>query len=166
MYQKIKKEQVVLKKENENQIRRRKGIKAKFIIKKVKKNKLFAGLFTDKQLKNINILKHPISIVVLIKNHWIAIYISSKIIILFDSLSQIFHDDYVNIRHFLQKHSIDKQIITSPVLQSSNSDICGLYVIYFVNEIHNNSFCDLMKPFSDNLFANDKFICNYAMDYF
>ena len=160
---------VVEKKRNKNQqinqkIQKRniKRLNADGIIKKIKENDCFAGIVEDKKLQYMNILKSPITIVILIVDHWIAVHISNKHLIVFDSLCRLFEENYMNIRRFIKKHMINRQLIITPVLQNATDNSCGYFVTYFVKEVCYKPFTDLMKPFT----ADSNHNVDYVLDYY
>ena len=138
------------------------ALNAENIINLVQDVPHFSGIFTDKMLKYINIIKYPITIIVNINNHWLTMYLSEKEIEIYDTLCGIFSKEYKNIHQFISNHMQNKKLYILPVVQPDDSNICGYYSAYFaIEKSQNNSFKSILCHFNSDLINNDFYINQY-----
>ena len=114
------------------------GLMAEEIRRSLKGDKFFGGIIYYSDLDKIIVKTHPISFVVYYRSHWFAIYISQTHIEIFDSIALIWSDPPDEFIKFLCRNS-NKRIKFNTQLQGCDSNICGLYVIFFVKM--NTPFC-------------------------
>lgn len=159
----------------------RRNSKTKEKIKKAKKRPLsgrdltdllqnqreFIGVCASDQICNLKLHQFPCYFIINIaessisNGHWIAIRISKSHVEIFDSLGC----NPANWGHyprtllsFLQCYSYSHKFELSPVLQSSQSNMCGLYCVFFIVYRCNFSFSCLLDKFTQNLNKNDKIL--------
>lgn len=99
--------------------------------------------------------------------HWIAVYMDFKNVVYFvDSLRLEFvlHDHYVS--SFLKYNNIPFVKTLNFPIQPINSNLCGLYCIYFLKGFYNNlSFTMLVDVFETKkeLYVNDFIVSTYIL---
>ena len=82
----------------------------------------FGGIYKLDQLKYMKIISLPVSLIILAQQHWISIYISSKLIEVMDSLGFIGSANlHKSLRRFLRVHLCGKDLSITPRLQSLDS---------------------------------------------
>ena len=125
---------------------RKKNPSAAELEKELGNIKHFGGIFSSKQLKNIIILKYPITLLVIVKKHWIVIYIDQRTIEVYDSLMNICEYDQVLL--FIKNNIHSKELKLFPKIQADNNLDCAFFAKYFIKAKANLiSFDDLLKIF-------------------
>lgn len=128
----------------------------------------FAGCFAADELDHMN-FKSPCFIIVNLDKrtmsgtHWIALGVFANKIEIFDPLGfDIFSWPKIScdLLHFLHKYSFTRRILISKRIQPKNSNLCGLYCIYYVMSRKNHSFKTVQSVFSSRLALNDSIITN------
>ena len=94
-------------------------------------------------------------------SHWLALFkINDNTLEFFDSfgLPEEFYG--LKSRHpFLLKYKINYR---NKQIQSINSDICGLYAIYYLeNRVRGHSLNAIFDRFGEDYYSNDKIIINH-----
>lgn len=135
------------------------AISADEIIRKLKDEINFGGIFYDTQLSQLTIQKYPVYIIVFVNDHWLMIYFNSDQIEIYDSLCNIFLAEYKYIRKFILNNMLSKAIFMLPQVQSNNSNTCGYFItVISILKSRNVSFQKILSMFSNNLPKNDKVI--------
>lgn len=117
------------------------------------KSKHFGGIFRDIQLQNIIILKYPVALLVIVKRHWLVLYIDRQAIEIYDSLMNICR--YENVLRFLRNNLTNKICKMFPKIQSSDNGDCALFAIFFVQaKSRGKKFESLLKMFRCNFKYN------------
>ena len=133
----------------------------------LKKSDNFVGTFSSDQLSNLVIRSFPCFIVVntapnLVDfGHWLAIRIDKFNIEIFDSFGgdpNKWGKNSTNLVKFLKYSSRGKNILVSPVLQTSTSQMCGYFSIYFILARKYLNFKQIISPFSLDLKLNDTIV--------
>ena len=117
----------------------------------------FVGIFDLKKLKNLKIVSYPCSLILLIDEHWISFYLTNETIEIMDSMGYFSSKNIPNVLQiFLSSHLLGKKLISTPQLQSDDSNLCALYSICFLyyRSLSCGSLCDFCKLFSTNLTEN------------
>ena len=128
----------------------------------LRNSKNFGGIFTDKQLKNIIILKYPVILLVIVKNHWLVLYLDKSTIELYDSLMNIC--EYSHVLKFIRNNSFDKQLKIFPKVQADNNTDCSFFAMFFIKAKTNKIlFDELLSMFSCN-FKNNADIVRTAFN--
>ena len=117
----------------------------------------FLGVFASDELKHLKIIEYPVSLIANLDtyqsdgSHWVAIRISNSKIELFDSLG-FYPDGWSRfpseIINFLKTHTALRKLSISPLFQSPNTHLCGLYCIYFILFRRIASFSVVCSKFS------------------
>ena len=119
----------------------------------------FGAIFSSKQLKNIIILKYPITLLVIVKKHWIVIYIDQRTIEVYDSLMNICEYDQVLL--FIKNNIHSKELKLFPKIQADNNLDCAFFAKFFIKAKANLlSFEDLLKIFGCDFKYNATIVRN------
>ena len=128
----------------------------------------FVGCFASDELSH-HIFKSPCFIIVNLDernmsgSHWIAIGLFANKLEIFDPLGfDIFAWPTLpcDLLYFLHKYSFSRRVLVSKRIQSNDSQLCGLYCIYYVLSRQNHSFQNLQSLFSSNISLNDSILLN------
>ena len=123
----------------------------------------FGGIFRLSQLKHVKILSFPVSLIILLDDHWISIYLSNKSIEIMDSAG-ILNDKYMpkSLRRFLRVHIYSKRFSITPQLQKYGSSVCGKFASVFIyyKTITGRSLCEFSKIFTSDFDINCLIINN------
>ena len=144
--------------------------KSKFVAKKRKKNpnaeelekelrniENFGGIFTSTQLKNIIILKYPVILLVIVKRHWIVLYLHESAFELYDSLMNVC--EYNEVLQFIKNNSFCKQLKIFPKVQADDNFDCAFYATFFIKAKANKiSFEELLGWFSCDFEQNSEMV--------
>ena len=145
------------------------GFNEKIIQEILKCQHSFAGCYSADELNNL-IVKSPCFIIVNLDDrnmkgsHWLAIGCFDKKLEIFDPLGfNIFAWPRLpcSLLHFLHKYSFSRQIKISKRLQSTKSNLCGLYCIFYVMNRRFKSFESLQSVFSSQLSLNDSILAKF-----
>ena len=123
----------------------------------------FGGIYRLGQLNRVKILGFPVSIIVLVYGHWIAIYMDYKNVEIMDSSGYFGTKGLdVTLCRFLSHHINNKNFKLTPKLQSENSADCGLYSLSFLyfRGITGRTLCEFCKLFSSDFKTNSETIKN------
>jgi hypothetical protein len=138
------------------------GIEILSIVQKLDRNKIFRGVFPSDKLPKRKLKKLPAAFVVNLDSsekkgsHWIGIFVDQK-------RKGYYFDSYgcnpnvEGIINFL-RYQCKKIEIFQHQLQSTNTKVCGSYVIFFLLTMMIDKSTDFAKYFSRNTFINDLFI--------
>ena len=98
--------------------------------------------------------------------HWCSFYFpSAHIVEYFDSYGKSI--DYYNKYFPKYVTSFSKVTMNSKQLQSSNSDVCGMYALFFLlHRLNSIRFSNIVNMFSSNTYFNDEFVYNYISNVF
>ena len=133
----------------------------------------FIGVFSADQIHLVKLKQFPCYFVVNTSEsnvsfgHWIAIKCSRSRIEIFDSLGGKPNNwgNYPrDLLNFLTHYSFSHNFIISPELQSQESQLCGLYCIYFILFRSRKTFENLLKPFTSNFAVNDQIISDLLLN--
>ena len=122
------------------------------------------------QLSNIKFVQSPFIIIINIDysdqpgSHWLALRVGRELIEIFDSLgfeSKYFHHYPKSIIDFISRFKLGRTVLCTPVLQPTNSKLCGLYCIFYVINRQKSSFINCLSIFSSNLKQNDQLLLSY-----
>ena len=126
----------------------------------------FVGCFAADELNHLT-LKSPCFVIVNLAkrnttgSHWIAIGLFTNKIEIFDPLGfDLFAWPHLScdLLYFLHNYSFSRRVLISKRIQSNESNLCGLYCIYYVMTRKNHSFQTLQSLFSSNLKLNDSIL--------
>jgi len=143
------------------------GLSTKFLNKTFKNMDNFIGVFPLDGLERLSISNLPVKFIINLDlsnkpgSHWIGIYITDKIIEIYDSLgfkNSNWGCNPKRIKHFLRKYRNTHHFFITPQLQSKQSFLCGFYCIYFFIFRKKLSFNTCLDTFSSNLTTNDKLV--------
>ena len=127
----------------------------------------FGGIYKIEQLKYVKICSLPVSLVILVKRHWIGIHISEDKIEVIDSSGYINKTDmHKSLRTFLRVHILNKEFFCTPRLQPKQTRICGLFVIAFLTfkNLYKKSLCEFCQLLSSNLSLNYDILIKFLND--
>ena len=117
----------------------------------------FVGIFRLNMLPNLKLVSFPCSLIVLTQQHWISIFISNKSIEIMDSMGYLSNKKFSrSLRIFLSTHLLDKSLLTTPKLQSDDSNLCALYSVCFLyfRTLSCGNLCDFCALFTSSLTDN------------
>ena len=126
----------------------------------------FAGCYAANELENL-FIKTPCFIIVNLDDrqmngsHWIAIGCFQNKLEIFDPLGfdlSKWPRLPSSLLSFLHKYSFARKIKISKRLQSHNSNLCGLFCIFYVMNRPYKSFSRLQSVFSSHLRLNDSIL--------
>ena len=118
----------------------------------------FAGIITIQDIDKIRINEFPLSFIIFYNNHWTAIFVNLNQLEIMDSIHSTFESPCPEFINFLYQHK-DKKILINPMLQSANSNVCGLYCIQFIIEkSKKKSYQKILKNFTTSVILNDYII--------
>lgn len=134
------------------------------IFKSLNKYNCFIGVYPRDKLPKID--KIPSALIVNTDTsdkpgeHWIAIFVSEKETIYFDSFGlPPYHEDILN---FLQ-NTPGEISFNTVTLQSASADTCGQYCVLFVKmKCRGYTYEDLLAIFTRNTFVNDYMVKHLA----
>ena len=117
----------------------------------------FIGIFDISMMPNLKIVSYPCSLIILIQEHWISIFMSNQSIEIMDSMGYCSRENFSDdMRMFLSAHLIGKSLMITPKIQSDDSNLCALYSIcflYFRTFLCGN-LCDFCNLFTTDYSAN------------
>ena len=117
----------------------------------------FVGIFDIKTLPEIKLVSYPCSLIVLTNEHWISIFMNKNVIEIMDSMGYLATKTFSKyLRIFLSAHLVDKQLITTPQIQSDDSNLCALYSICFLyfRTFNCGNLCDFCQLFTSDYKTN------------
>ena len=97
-------------------------------------------------------------------SHWIAIVLKDQEFFFIDSYGRSFKDPMFTDQFrgaMSQLFARSKVICNNIMIQSFLGNTCGQYAVYFICEMVEKSFKNVLSVFTDNLKKNDKFVINY-----
>mgnify|MGYP000643852479 CR=1 FL=1 len=109
----------------------KKGLNAGDLEKSLKNDKYFAGIIKIEDLNKIVINSYPLSLIMLIRDHWVGLFITKNKIEIFDSAQLIWDDPPSEFIQFLCANASKKLAINKP-MQKNGSFLCGLFVLFFI----------------------------------
>ena len=138
----------------------KRGLNAEELRRSLRKNKYFAGIFDYTDLPKLIVNTYPTCFIIYYNQHWLAIYISLKSLEIFDSINAIWHEPPKEFIHFLCLHSNKKLRLNKPI-QSRYSNVCGLYVLFFIKmKSRGWRWKKILKFFNSKKIFNDKLMDN------
>ena len=117
----------------------------------------FVGIFDIKTLPEIKLVSYPCSLIVLTNEHWISIFMNQNVIEIMDSMGYLATKTFSKyLRIFLSAHLVGKRLITTPQIQSDDSNLCALYSICFLyfRTFKCGNLCDFCQLFTTDLNKN------------
>ena len=129
----------------------------------------FLGCFSEDQVTFISIRSFPVFFMVnvdsseFIGSHWIAIFLTSTTIEIFDPLGFKFHlwpRVPCKLLSFINLYASNRNLLVSKSIQSSSSILCGFYCIFFILSRQFFSFDSVQSFFSSKLYKNDTRLIN------
>ena len=143
------------------------GINSNDITTILKGTRNFIGVYAQDEIKNLSISKFPSYLIINLDSrfskgsHWLAVGIFRDHIEIFDSLGfNIFAWPKIpcHLLNFLLKFSVGRNVIVSKRLQSDESNMCGLYCIFFILAKISLRFSQIQRLFCSNFRQNDKIL--------
>ena len=142
--------------------RKMQGLSSKEIKKILNCSKSFVGCFASDQLSQLSISSYPVFLIVNTDKtkgrgkHWLALYITTCEIELFDSLGLI-HRNLLpkQILNFVHRFSVSRKLTCNRRIQPNNSILCGFYCIFFIILRQFTKFKSILSIFSGNQMRND-----------
>ena len=134
----------------------------------------FIGVFSADELHLLKLKQFPCYFIVntsesnISFGHWIAVKCSRTRIEIFDSLGGKpgnWGHYPKDLLKFLTHYSYSHNFVISPQLQSTDSQLCGLYCLYFILFRSRKPFDKLLRPFSSNFALNDLVISDLLLNY-
>ena len=125
----------------------------------------YIGAIFTKSFKKLLIKLDSFSMVVHCKFHWFCVYCTKETIEIFDPLGFLQKAKCLGKKFlsFLKVHINGKTLCCNPKIQSSSSNYCGLYVIFFIKmRDMGYSFRDVLRKFSKKYRQNDKIVKAYV----
>lgn len=129
----------------------------------------FLNVYARNELPN-SVPFYPCSLIIntdtnnLPGKHWIAIYVTKqKSAEYFDSFNQ---PPPLDVALWMNRFSWKWKRVTVYPIQSPLSLQCGGYVLYYVNERPVDSVKKLLRPFSKDCYANERYITEYVKSKF
>ena len=116
----------------------------------------FGGIFELSQLARIKLVSLPISLILLIDEHWIAIFVTEKSLEILDSSGFMrFAVKRKKIRSFLCPLIRYKSFTVSPQLQKDGTKSCGLFAVSFIymRTLTDISLCEFLTSFQSCSFC-------------
>ena len=125
------------------------------IEKMLKKCRNFIGIIDMSDLDKVSFVELPVSFVLFFNEHWIGVHLSKDRLEILDSTHQAFENPTSEFISFLYRNA-RKTIKINPVLQSSKTNVCGYYVVYFLKRKEESmKFSKIVSAFTNNLELND-----------
>jgi len=127
-------------------------------------SKTFLGIPKLKSFSHIKIKSNHFSVVLHCRQHWVAIYSTKKSFEIFDSLGFLNIKNCLgkNVLTFISTYASGKNIKCNHTVQSSKSNLCGLFCVYYITRRdQGHSFEKIMSSFSSNLNHNDSLVLNF-----
>ena len=134
----------------------------------------FVGVFAANEIQSLKVKRFPSFLIVNTSDsnfsygHWIALMITRTKIEIFDSLGgrpENWGNYPENILRFLIHYSFSHNFVISPQLQSIDSQLCGIYCIYYILFRRRKSFINLCRPFTYNFEQNDLIVSDLVLKY-
>lgn len=139
------------------------GLTSVFLNSILKKINNFVGVIPQDYLEKIRINSFPTSFVVnsdlsnQLGDHWLAVFITSDKIFIFDSLG--FHKHkWPFLLQFLTKYKKTHRFYQTPQVQQPFNYTCGFYCIYFLISCQYTNYKTYLSLFSGDFNRNDHII--------
>ena len=92
----------------------------------------FVGIYFARDLDKLAVLDFPSAFLIFHEQHWIALFIDTDLLEIFDPLGFITNKTLDSLHHFL-KIQLNKKILhCSPRIQSANSSNCGKFAVCYL----------------------------------
>ena len=130
----------------------------------------FIGCYAENEVADLNITSFPCSLIInldhdqLPGSHWVALYISTETLEIWDTLGFRVLDwprIPCNLLKFLHRHVLNRRVLITRRIQSQQSILCGYFCIYFIICRQFLSFKTLSSPFKSDFATNDKILLNF-----
>ena len=150
--------------------RSKQGLSTNFLNSVLKNIPHFIGVFPQDYLLNLEITSLPVKLVINLDlssqpgTHWLALSITDSRLEIFDSLgldSSTWSRKPIILLKFIEKLSKSRTILISPRLQSSYSNFCGVYSIFFLALCSRFTFHEICDLFSENFILNDMILTSF-----
>ena len=93
----------------------------------------FAGIYFARDLDKLALLDFPSAFLIFHDQHWIALYIDTDLIEIFDPLGFITNQTLESLHNFLKIQLHKKILHCSPRVQSANSSNCGKFTVCYLH---------------------------------
>ena len=131
------------------------GITGEELNDKLKTVHNYIGIIKISDLDKITFNDMPVTFVIHYNNHWIAIYLDRKNLEIMDSTHTVLETMPLQFINFIYNNQ-HKSIRVNPILQSTRTNVCGLYCVYFViSKSKNMNFSSIVSTFTDDVRLND-----------
>lgn len=131
----------------------------------LKQSKTYLGAVFVSSFKKILLKAQEYSLICYCKSQWFCIYSSKNTFEIFDpsgffKKAKDLNKKFIN---FLKTHIQSKILYCNPKIQSDNSEMCGLYIIFFIRmrEI-GYTFLDILRKFTKDYQKNDSLVKKYV----
>ena len=110
------------------------GLHRKYLIKRLLRHPTFCGVFEFKELRWRKFpRRYPLSLIILDDVHFTSLVISNpKTCFYFDSCGNETIEENVKLFNFVRSLGLKTIVYNAKQIQSSCSDKCGLYCLYFI----------------------------------
>ena len=156
----VKRKKFIAKKRKKSKLvakQRKKNPNAEELEKELRNIENFGGIFASTQLKDIIILKYPVIFLVIVKNHWIVLYLDKFTIEVYDSLMNIC--DYNEVLQFIRNNLFCKELKLFPKVQADDNLDCAFYATFFIKaKSKKMGFEKLLSLFNCNFEQNSKMV--------
>ena len=158
---------------------KREIIKTQKTLKGAKKSKInrmlsctpnFIGCFAENQLSDVVVTSFPCTMIINLDHdkmpgsHWVALHITQESLEIWDTLGfRILHWPRIpcTLLNFLHRMVVNRRLVVSKRIQSSQSILCGYFCIYFVICRPFMSLKSLSDIFTSRLTVNDKTLLKF-----
>ena len=158
---------------------KREIIKTQKTLKGAKKSKInrilsctpnFIGCYAENQLSDVVVTSFPCTMIINLDHdkmpgsHWVALHITQESLEIWDTLGfRILHWPRIpcTLLNFLHRMVVNRRLVVSKRIQSSQSILCGYFCIYFVICRPFMSLKSLSDIFTSRLTVNDKTLLKF-----
>ena len=158
---------------------KREIIKTQKTLKGAKKSKInrmlsctpnFIGCFAENQLSDVVVTSFPCTMIINLDHdkmpgsHWVALHITQESLEIWDTLGfRILHWPRIpcTLLNFLHRMVVNRRLVVSKRIQSSQSILCGYFCIYYVICRPFMSLKSLSDIFTSRLTVNDKTLLKF-----
>ena len=124
----------------------------------------FLGCYAEDQVTFISIRSFPVFFIVNVDSsdslgsHWIAVFLTTTTIEIFDPLGFQFHlwsRVPCKLLSFINLYATNRKLLISHQVQNTSSMFCGFYCLFFILSRPFLSFDSVQSFFSSKLYKND-----------
>ena len=150
--------------------RSKQGLSTTFLSAILKNIPRFIGVYPQDYLLNFHIPSQPVKLIINLDlssqpgTHWLALFISKSHLEIFDSFgldSTTWTRKPIILLKFIEKLSKTHSILISPRIQSSNSNLCGVYSIFYLALRSQFTFYQICDLFTENFILNDNILSSF-----